>query len=196
MRDDISGEKHIADVQTSSKLVIEFQHSPIDPIEQTSRERFYKNMVWVVDAGRSKRDVYRFLKNKNQLKPFLMEGLFTSGFPDDIFPIKWLNTTIPVVYDFSSASGIDVENDDLSHLWCLLKWPGDSSVLLTRIQKQVFVNFTNNGSWEQWVQKVIEMWRLYILNQQPRPIVLKQRFYKPGYESDPKTGHLVKRRRF
>jgi competence protein CoiA len=53
--DEISGEKHIADIRTIHGLVIEFQHSHIDPVERTKREKFYKNMVWVVDGTRLKR---------------------------------------------------------------------------------------------------------------------------------------------
>lgn len=48
--DERTGEKHIADVRTSQGLVIEFQHSHIQPRERTSREKFYRNMVWVVDS--------------------------------------------------------------------------------------------------------------------------------------------------
>jgi hypothetical protein len=46
-----TNEKHIADIFIPSKeLVIEFQNSPIDKDELESRERFYKKMIWVVNA--------------------------------------------------------------------------------------------------------------------------------------------------
>jgi len=48
--DQQTGEKHIADVQTIHKLVIESQHSAIKHEERISREKFYKNMIWVVVA--------------------------------------------------------------------------------------------------------------------------------------------------
>src|SRR5581483_2362554 len=59
--DETTGEKHIADIRTSYGLVIEFQHSFLKPEERTSRESFYKNMLWVVDGTRNKRDYERFL---------------------------------------------------------------------------------------------------------------------------------------
>ena len=62
-----TGENHIADVRTSNNLVIEFQHSRIDPNERISRETFYKNMVWIVDGTRLKRDYSRFLKSINRI---------------------------------------------------------------------------------------------------------------------------------
>ncbi len=48
--DSLTGEKHIADVKTPSGVVVEVQHSPISDIEARSRERFYKEMIWIVDA--------------------------------------------------------------------------------------------------------------------------------------------------
>ena len=64
LRDAPSGEKHIADLRTSHGLVIEFQHSHIDPQERAKREDFYKYMIWVVDGTRLKRDYPRFLKEE------------------------------------------------------------------------------------------------------------------------------------
>ncbi len=40
--DEITKERHIADVKTAGGMVIEFQHSHIDPKERQSREDFYK----------------------------------------------------------------------------------------------------------------------------------------------------------
>ena len=50
MYDVKTGEKHIADVKTRTGIIIEFQHSPMNIKEQYSREQFYKNMIWIVDA--------------------------------------------------------------------------------------------------------------------------------------------------
>lgn len=48
--DEVTGEKHIADVKTKDGLVIELQNSPMTESELVSRENFYKNMVWVVNG--------------------------------------------------------------------------------------------------------------------------------------------------
>ena len=45
---DDTGEQHRADVKTENDLVIEFQHSHLDPKERAARETFYGDMVWVV----------------------------------------------------------------------------------------------------------------------------------------------------
>ena len=45
-----TGEKHIADVKTPGEVVVEVQHSPISEDELRSREDFYGDMIWIVDA--------------------------------------------------------------------------------------------------------------------------------------------------
>ena len=42
---------HRADVVARDGLVIELQHSHISPEEIAERQRFYRRMIWVVDAG-------------------------------------------------------------------------------------------------------------------------------------------------
>jgi competence protein CoiA len=56
-----NGERHFADVKTESGIVLEFQHSPLRRAERESRESFYQNMVWVVDALKRVRDRPQFL---------------------------------------------------------------------------------------------------------------------------------------
>jgi competence protein CoiA len=48
--DAANGERHIADVKTPSGVIIEFQNSPMNSAELTSREAFYKTVLWVVNA--------------------------------------------------------------------------------------------------------------------------------------------------
>lgn len=50
VRFDLTGEKHIADVQTTTGMVIEFQNSPMSIEELQSREEFYGNMIWIINA--------------------------------------------------------------------------------------------------------------------------------------------------
>jgi competence protein CoiA len=98
-----SGEKHIADVRTPHGLVIEFQHSHLDPLERAARERFYGNMVWVVDGTRLQRDYPRFNRGKDDLRRTNIQGQFLLAFPDDCFPAMWLDSSVPVIFDFRSV---------------------------------------------------------------------------------------------
>ena len=98
-----SGEKHIADFRTPHGLVIEFQHSHLDPQERTKRERFYGNMVWVVDGTRLQRDYPRFNMGKDHLRRTPIQGYFLLAFPDECFPAMWLDSSVPVIFDFRGA---------------------------------------------------------------------------------------------
>ena len=50
--DESTGEKHIADIKNPHGLVIEFQNSTMTQEERQSREKFYKEMIWVVNGNR------------------------------------------------------------------------------------------------------------------------------------------------
>lgn len=57
---DVTGEKHVADVQTARGMIIEFQNSPMPPDELRGRERFYGKMIWIVN-GASFKDRFHIL---------------------------------------------------------------------------------------------------------------------------------------
>ena len=111
-------ERHIADMRNEQGLVIEFQHSAMNREEQEKREKFYGNMIWVVDGTRLKNDKARFIKNvdaeiqviytdktkKQLLTPFRLGYDIQS-----VFPRAWLNCSVPVLFDFREQV-----------LWCLL----------------------------------------------------------------------------
>lgn len=73
--DERTGERHIADVRTDNGFIVEVQHSPIPEGEMRSREDFYGDMIWIVDA----RDLH---------------GWFSLGTSFD------LATCDPMAYDF------------------------------------------------------------------------------------------------
>lgn len=120
--DSTTGEKHIADVRTEHGLILEFQHSHIEPAEQMAREQFYGNMIWVVDGTRLKYDYPRLLKGKSSLH-FMHHvgeiGYFRCSFPDEIFPAKWLNSSVPVIFDFKGSDEPPSNDESREDLWCL-----------------------------------------------------------------------------
>lgn len=101
--DEETGEKHIADVKTSSRTVIEFQHSFIKPEERHAREKFYKHMIWVVDGTRLKNDFPRFQKAIPNWKEWLTR-MRPIHFPDEIFPKVWISREVPVVFDWGMGN--------------------------------------------------------------------------------------------
>ncbi len=59
------GEVHRADIKTRTNIIIEVQHSNITDEERISREKFYKNLIWIIDGKPFKDnfDIYHMLPN-------------------------------------------------------------------------------------------------------------------------------------
>lgn len=139
-----SGEKHIADVKTNHGLVIEFQHSRLKLEERAAREQFYKNMFWIVDGTRLKRDYQRFLKG-GKLFVSIAKGIFFINSPEECFPRDWLGSSAPVFIDFQGTEGQVQPEPARNLLWCLL--PGQVSgkyVVLALARDNVVNEAINN----------------------------------------------------
>lgn len=171
---ELTGEKHIADVRSTHGFVIEFQHSYIDHQERSSRENFYRDMVWVVDATRLKRDYPRFLKGKEKyFSPTNMKGVFIVDFLDECFPSTWLQSTVPVIFDFRGNEPIDDPKDDRKYLYCLFPIRIGNRAILVEILHKTFINMIINGQWLSWVRdftynlnKAKQVWQNQLVRQQ------------------------------
>ncbi|MBB4427864.1 hypothetical protein GGD66_006447 [Bradyrhizobium sp. CIR48] len=138
LHDEATGERHVADVCTSHGLVIEFQHSYLDSKERVARESFYSNMLWIVDGARLKGDYPRFMRGMDGLRPIIV-GHFLLRFPEECFPKLWLESSVPVIFDFR---GIDVRTspDPLKDtLWCLLPGRAEGHAVVVGMSPEQFV---------------------------------------------------------
>lgn len=135
-----TGERHIADVRTSHGLVLEFQHSHIPPAERRSREAFYRNMTWIVDGTRLKRDLPRFSEVSRSLAMTQWRDVYTTPYPEECFPRGWLDSAAPVFFDFAGtepiAPGIDIVR---RCLWGLLPGRADRRAVIVAIDRQRLV---------------------------------------------------------
>jgi competence protein CoiA len=162
--DERTGEKHIADIRTIHTLVIEFQHSHIEPQERTSREKFYKNMVWVVDGTRLKRDYPRFLKGKkNSFENQIFYNtdnpkVFRVDLLDWCFPSAWLKSSVPVIFDFRGDGSMDDFEGLRNTLYCLFPQVGRYA-RVAEISRQAFIKTTTNGEWTLRVEEFINDFR-------------------------------------
>lgn len=139
-----SGEKHIADVCTVHGLVVEFQHSSIDQQERAARERFYGNMVWVIDGTRLKRDYPRFVKGKDDFRGTFAKGFFLSIFPDECFPAAWLESKVPVIFDFRGPDPAGQQDRLRETLWCLLPGRAERYAVVAAISRDELVSVLSN----------------------------------------------------
>lgn len=141
--DEQTEEKHFADIRTIHNLVIEFQHSHIDPNERISREKFYKNMVWVVDGTRLQRDYPRFQKRVGNFRLTNQQGVYSVDFPDEVFPKSWFNSSVPVIFDFCGLSTTE-QNQIKNTLWCLLPQKDRRQAVVVGLRKNDFIQITHN----------------------------------------------------
>jgi hypothetical protein len=154
-----SGEKHVADVRTPHGLVIEFQHSHLDPPERAARERFYGNMVWVVDGTRLRRDYPRFNRGKDYLRPTFMQGYFLLAFPDECFPTMWLDSSVPVIFDFRGVDASQSPDVFRDALWCLLPGRAEGSAVVVGMSREEFVKVAQSRSQLLAAQEIVTLFR-------------------------------------
>ena len=153
--DERTGEKHMADVRTKDNLVIEFQHSHLEPVERASRENFYQNMIWVVDGTRLKRDFPRFQKGKSYFQT-VKPGIFRINSLEEHYSQEWLGSSVPVIFDFLGTASIENSSDIRSKLYCLFPVKIGSSSFIAEISRKTFINTTINGEWSLRAQAFIE----------------------------------------
>jgi len=162
--DESTDEKHIADVRTSHNLVIEFQHSHIEPQERTSREKFYKNMVWIVDGTRLKRDYPRFLKGrKNGFENTIFydtdnPNIFRVDLIDWFLPSAWLESSVPIIFDFLGNGLLDDDEGLRIPLYCLFPQVGRYA-RIAELSRNAFIKTTNNGEWTSRVEAFIDSFK-------------------------------------
>lgn len=157
-----TGENHIADVRTPHGLVVEFQHSHIDPKERLSREQFYRNMIWVVNGNYRKRDSTRFSKGIIQGRSFRWKNFLLILDPSKCFPKPWTESARPVFYDFAIPSSN--VHSITNYLACLLPVRLGDAGLYCRFLKQDFIKMVKSGEINIFLNRYINIFK--IVNQQ------------------------------
>ena len=150
--DEKTGEKHIADIKTNGDMVVEFQHSNISEEERISREKFYKNMIWIVDGTRRKRDFTHFVE------AFEYNSIWRAGQKSFLFvleyghchlPKEWQSSSVPVLFDFKGLLDKNEEEYDKDPLreplWCLLPVRGNNINVLFEFDRTKLVEMIQSG---------------------------------------------------
>ena len=167
-----TGEKHIADIRTAHRLVIEFQYSPLDPQERIMRENFYKNMIWIVDSSHRKNDYKRFQKGFGRFLKTHRPGIFLVTNPEKTFPLNWVASHKPVLFDFRGLNPVDPPDNGRELLWCLLPGRVEQYAVLVALNRTDIVGeATRNSDLMEVLQKGhIEARNFLNLSRRPMPI--------------------------
>jgi competence protein CoiA len=160
-----SGEKHIADVRTDRGYVLEFQHSPLDPLERQTREAFYQQMIWIVDGTRRSRDksqLLRAVEGATTINPTVWR---LRGFWDECALLRdWQGSGVQVVFDFGE--------DDL---WFIFSANG--AVYIATFPRAGFIEFhrTGSGAFAQFYPNLVQAVTADIAKLRARALVDQQR---------------------
>lgn len=133
------GEKHIADIRTQQELVIEFQHSHVEPREREARERFHKKIVWVVDGTRLKRDYPRFQEGAKGFKRTNKQGHYFVPNPEQCFSPMWLGSPVAVFFDFLGSGQLGPQDALRNPLWQLLPQRVEGNAVVVAMTREYFV---------------------------------------------------------
>lgn len=192
MTDTSTNEIHIADVCSNRGMVLEFQHSHIDPIERRSRELFYNNMIWVVDGTRFRRDYLRFGKLKSNLSRTQRSGIFFIRFPEEVFPSERTTCTKPVVFDFIGNENIEDPRDERHFLYCLMP-KKDNETILAVFTRQHFIESTRGS--RAWLTTREEKQKSSFPTQPASPLRVNPSITRQS-EYVIQKGQFIKRQRF
>lgn len=153
LRDEETGELHIADIRTSDNLVIEFQHSHVNLKERKAREHFYRNMVWVVDGTRLKRDFPRFQKEKKNFR-LIRAGIFQADFMEYYFPPTWISCSVPVIFDFLGVS-LNDNVPERKPLYCLFPQRVGWHSYIAQMSRSASIKSIISGEWTVRASKLM-----------------------------------------
>ena len=137
-----SGEWHIADVKTRHGMVLEFQHSHLDPEERAAREDFYTDMIWVVDGCRLKRTAGYIFGQIAAAQRWRMDEVYTIPGEPMGFPDGWTQCKHPVIFDLQ-ASDLSGWGQRPDLLWCLLPGRAHGHAVVISIKPDEFLNALN-----------------------------------------------------
>lgn len=98
---EVTRERHIADVFSKRRIVLEFQSCSIDPDEIRAREDFYQQLVWVVNGLKNQSDKFEFSQRLagGDQAPMLME---VTWFCRSKLFDKWSRAKKRVYFDFGT----------------------------------------------------------------------------------------------
>lgn len=188
-KDEVTGEKHIADVRSEHGLVVEFQHSFINATERNSREAFYKKMIWIVDGTRLKKDFERFSKGLQNFRTTETRGAYWVNDPEESFPNNWLNSKVPVIFDFKGTEEINEPKDIRHYLFYLFPKETYGRYLVVFVERDFIINGIKTDQFFKTKEELEKQSTPTIKNQSAVRQEVSPYFY------DTSKGKFVKRRR-
>lgn len=147
-------------------------------------------MVWIVDGARLKGDYPRFLKGRNYFHSTNKPGVFLAEYPETCFPSTWLESSVPVIFDFRGTALLNEPDDRRSKLYCLMPKREQRGVYVLEIPRTLLIENIINGV---WFNKQQEQQKQIVSPPVKKSILIRKR--EPSHYYDPRKGRFFKRRR-
>ena len=156
---DESGEKHIADVKTSSGWTIEFQHSPISKEERDSRDYFYNKLIWIVDGTRRKTDIEQFdnlIYHASNIsnEPFILRVFNEDDLDRFRLNQEWGSSKSLVLFDFGKSE-VRYRDEYKSNEDLWLIHPSRDRTYITSISKHSFIEMVTSSRLDEVYKKLL-----------------------------------------
>ena len=156
---DESGEKHIADVKTSSGWTIEFQHSPISKEERDSRDYFYNKLIWIVDGTRRKTDIEQFdnlIYHASNIsnEPFILRVFDEETLDRFRLNQEWGSSKSLVLFDFGKSE-VRYRDEYKSNEDLWLIHPSRDRTYITSISKHSFIEMVTSSRLDEVYKKLL-----------------------------------------
>lgn len=151
--DPVTKEKNIADIQTPTGFVLEFQHSHIKDEEKTARENFYKNMVWVVD-GLNWKKIECFFENKYKTTQEIEKFKIDQYDYETKFSLIWANSTVPIIYDFSDKQSSEKRGKWRDYLYLCFPYREFVGVYVMPVKREHFIKIVKDDRLQRMVRDI------------------------------------------
>ncbi len=153
--DPSTNEKNIADIQTPTGFVLEFQHSHIKDEEKTARENFYKNMVWVVD-GLNWKKIEPFFESKYKtIQESEPKKIKISRYDYETnCSLIWATSAVPVIYDFYNEQDADRQEKWREYLYICFPYRDLVGFYVTPVKRQNLIKIAQDDRLHKMVHDI------------------------------------------
>jgi competence CoiA-like predicted nuclease len=165
------GEKHIADVKTKEGCVLEFQHSYFNNEERSSRNDFYKKLIWVVDGVRRKTDEPKFQKMIDENSTVIRRKPLLCRVESDKkckLLKEWHTNKSHVFFDFQKPEVI----------WFLFSSKPTGVAYLTRFSRAEFIELHRNNKYGEMVRNWMKPIRKVIAKYERNRLSMLEELHK------------------
>lgn len=99
------------------------------------------------------------------------KGVFLLGYPEKFFPADWLESSVPVVFDFRGIAQTDSPDRTCEPLWCLVPGRAEGHAVVIEITSTGFVERSSSRNQLLPAQDVVSWCAEHIRQQRGKDLM-------------------------